>query len=416
MPPLLQMLHWVKSCTKQKTLILPPLEPGRKLPFEITDAYHKENPHSHSEQPAVPASASALIEEEEGSQSSLAHTSSHCVSKPSAATLKGSATDMEGGQVEGEEKGQSEKASQLEVGELESTPLAAAIARYMGIDLSPEAKLAELRRGAAVVMFGPPQSGCSTQAGMLAEGYTAALLHVDTVIKESIALARTPAGQKARKVCIEATLARQKACEEEAAASALSINQEQGKKHSSKDKDKEKEKEGDRSLEQDVPQPPPMDMTPFSVKVEEGSEWEVPKGSLLPTKLPENIVVDILAERTLVSQPQHTVGPWHTLVRVEALCILCVRVCPCVRHTYLCTAPPAATRLLPQCGGGRPALPVHSPPHAGYSLGAEGTRRQKTHLLCQPVLHLRGPPSTARGTGEGRGEKERFVCKHLYRP
>lgn len=349
-----QMLRWVKSCTKQKTLILPPLEPGRKLPFEITDAYHKENPHSQSEQPAVPASASAVIEEEEGSQSSLAHTSSQCISKPSAATLKGSATDVEGGQAEGE-KGQSDKASQLEVGELESTPLAAAIARYIGIDLSPEAKLAELRRGAAVVMFGPPQSGCSTQARILAEGYTAALLHVDTVIKESIALARTPAGQKARKVCIEAMLARQKACEEEAAASALSINQDQAKKHSSKDKDKEKEREGDRSLEQDVPQPPPMDMTPFNVEVEEGSEWEVPEGFLLPTKLPEDIVVDILTERTLVSQPQHAMGPWHTehlyicypqwrppalastYVHEGFICMNTVCPCVCVRLAYLCT-------------------------------------------------------------------------------
>ena len=40
-----------------------------------------------------------------------------------------------------------EKVSQLEVDELESTLLTAAIARYMGIDLSPEAKRAELWRG-----------------------------------------------------------------------------------------------------------------------------------------------------------------------------------------------------------------------------------------------------------------------------
>ena len=165
-----------------------------------------------------------------------------------------------------------------------------------------------------MVMFGPPQSGCSTQARMLAERYTAALLHVDTVIKEHIVLGRTPAEQRARKVCIEAMLARQKACEEEAAVSALSINQEPSKKHSSKDRDKEKEKEEevDGSLEQDMPQPPPMDMTPFSVEVEEGTEWEVPEGSLLLTKLPEDVVVDILTERTMVSLPRQTVSLWHT--------------------------------------------------------------------------------------------------------
>ena len=298
-----QMLRWLKGYSKQKTIVLPPLEPGRKLPFEISDAYLKEHPSTQPEQPAVPVSTTALIEEEEGSQLSLARTSSQCISKPSAATLKGSVTEVGVGQAEEEEKRQSEKTSRVEVGELESSPIAAAIARYMGIDLSPEAKVAELRRGIAVVVSGPPQSGCSTQARLLAERYTAALLHVDTVIKEGIASARTTAGQRARKVCMEAMLTRQKASEEEAAVPALSINQEQAKKHSSKDKEKEKEREreGDKSLEQEVPQPPPMDLTPFSVEVAEGLEWEVPEGSLLPAKLPEDIVVDLLTERSLVS-------------------------------------------------------------------------------------------------------------------
>lgn len=314
-----QMLRWVNGYSKHKTIILPPLEPGRRLPFEISDAYLKEHPHSQPEQPAAPVSTAALIEEEEGSQMSLARTSSQCISKVSVATLKGSVTEME------VEKQWSEKTSQVEVGELESTPVAAAIARYMGIDLSPEAKVAELQRGLAVVVFGPPGSGCSTQARLLAEDYTAALLHVDTVIRESIAAARTVAGQRARKVCLEAMLAQQKALEEEAAQSALSTNQEQGKKHSSKDKEKEKEreKEGDRSLEQDMPQAPPMDLAPFSVDVAESSEWAVPEGSLLPTKLPEDIVVDILLERSLVSQhsTQWECHKAHKRVYTYVVCI-----------------------------------------------------------------------------------------------
>ena len=210
-----------------------------------------------------------------------------------------------------------------------------------------------------MVMFGPPQSGCSTQARMLAERYTAALLHVDTVIKESIVSGRTPAGQRARKVCIEAMLARQKACEEEAAVSALSINQEPSKKHSSKDRDKEKEKEKevDGSLEQDMLQPPPMDMTPFSVEVEEGVEWEVPEGSLLLTKLPEDVVVDILTERTLVSLPRQTVSLWHThtvpcyaLASMYGLCMpeccmsLCVSVCHLLNPPPLCVQQPDCYR------------------------------------------------------------------------
>ena len=98
-PP--QMLRWVKGYTKQKTMILPPLEPGCRLPFEISDAYLKEHPHSRSEQPVVGAvSTAALIEEEEGSHTSLARTSSQCISKPSMVTPKGSITEVEEGQGE----------------------------------------------------------------------------------------------------------------------------------------------------------------------------------------------------------------------------------------------------------------------------------------------------------------------------
>lgn len=45
------------------------------------------------------------------------------------------------------------------VGELEITPVSAAIARYLGIDLTPEGKAARNRRGIAVIVHGPPMSG-----------------------------------------------------------------------------------------------------------------------------------------------------------------------------------------------------------------------------------------------------------------
>ena len=45
------------------------------------------------------------------------------------------------------------------VGELEITPVTAAIARYLNIDLSPEGKAAENRRGIAIVVYGAPESG-----------------------------------------------------------------------------------------------------------------------------------------------------------------------------------------------------------------------------------------------------------------
>ena len=50
------------------------------------------------------------------------------------------------------------------VGDLEITPAAAAIARYLGIDLSPEGKAARYKKGLNVIVTGPPLSGKSFQA------------------------------------------------------------------------------------------------------------------------------------------------------------------------------------------------------------------------------------------------------------
>ena len=50
------------------------------------------------------------------------------------------------------------------VGDLEVTPAAAAIARYLGIDLSPEGKAARYKKGLNVIITGPPLSGKSFQA------------------------------------------------------------------------------------------------------------------------------------------------------------------------------------------------------------------------------------------------------------
>ena len=45
------------------------------------------------------------------------------------------------------------------VGELEITPVSAAIARHLCIDLTPEGKAARNRRGLAVIIHGAPLSG-----------------------------------------------------------------------------------------------------------------------------------------------------------------------------------------------------------------------------------------------------------------
>ena len=84
--------------------------------------------------------------------------------------------------------------SSLGVGELEITPVSAAIARYLGIDLTAEGRAARNRRGIALVVHGAPLSGKTATAVSLAKMYGAALLTVDGVVLEAITSGNTSAG------------------------------------------------------------------------------------------------------------------------------------------------------------------------------------------------------------------------------
>ena len=87
----------------------------------------------------------------------------------------------------------SDQASSLGVGELEITPVSAAIARYLGIDLTPEGKAARNRRGIGIVVHGAPLAGKTGTAVSLAKRYGAALLTVDGVVIEAISNGSTSA-------------------------------------------------------------------------------------------------------------------------------------------------------------------------------------------------------------------------------
>jgi len=52
-----------------------------------------------------------------------------------------------------------ESLSSLALGDLEVTPVSAAIARHLGIDLTPDGKAARNRRGVAIIVHGAPVSG-----------------------------------------------------------------------------------------------------------------------------------------------------------------------------------------------------------------------------------------------------------------
>lgn len=86
--------------------------------------------------------------------------------------------------------------SDFGVGELEITPISAAIARHLGIDLSAEGKAARNRRGIALIVHGAPLSGKTATASSIAAKYNISLLKIDDVVKEAIASGASSAGNE----------------------------------------------------------------------------------------------------------------------------------------------------------------------------------------------------------------------------
>ncbi|XP_076808093.1 hydrocephalus-inducing protein homolog isoform X2 [Clavelina lepadiformis] len=97
--------------------------------------------------------------------------------------------------------------SVIGVGDLEITPVSAAIARHLGIDLTHEGRAARNRRGIAVIVHGPPMSGKTNTAVFLAKNYGAARMTVDGIVLEAISNGNTQAGLLARQVLEDRRLA-----------------------------------------------------------------------------------------------------------------------------------------------------------------------------------------------------------------
>lgn len=168
-------------------------------------------------------------------------------------------------------------------------PVASAIARYMGVDLSPEGPKAEFRKGIAFIVDGPSLSGRTTLAKNLAEKYNAAIINIDELLKEIISSAKSPEGYQLRKFCIDAENERQAQLELASTTTAPS-----GKKPSIKDvRDKEKDQNAAKQEEITLP------VEPFAVQPLEDTDVAVPESTLLPVPLPKEIIDNILERRLL---------------------------------------------------------------------------------------------------------------------
>ena len=298
-------MRWVKGYDKQKRLFLPPVVPGEKLPSEILRAWENAKPkllalRVNSEDELTSAVEGSGADINQSSQLRLSPTG---VDVPQKGLIEGRTPEIgsttalpslpELGVIEsviGLSNDVVESFSQLSMSAIDVPPVAAAIARYMGIDLSPEGAKNELRKGVAFVIDGPPMSGRTTLARSLAKKYNTALISVDELVKEMISTAQTSEGRQLRQFLIDAENERQ--AQEEAASVATAPTT--GKKVSTKDV-KDKEAKDHAAKQEDFSLP----VEPFPVLPLANTDVAVPEGTLLPVPLPREAICTILETRLL---------------------------------------------------------------------------------------------------------------------
>ncbi|XP_046359897.2 hydrocephalus-inducing protein homolog isoform X3 [Haliotis rufescens] len=224
-----KVLRLMKGYDEYNTILLPPRNPGDKLPSELLDHYDEQMKKLEEEErikrEAEEAAEAAQREQEErekgehGDEEGKEHDDTEhapviVMTVPSRELTPREQppkthSDEEEKIKKDESSEERDKENTVGVGELEITPVSAAIARHLGIDLTPEGKAARNRRGISLIVHGPPMSGKSSTVVMLAKRYKAAILSVDGVVLEAISNGNTPSGLKARELCADA--ARRKA-------------------------------------------------------------------------------------------------------------------------------------------------------------------------------------------------------------
>lgn len=282
-------------------LLLPPIKPGEGLPQKLHDAYSKEKELKQLRQLQQAAETTSQPPSDNAENQGDSYVSvEQCQEESDEVKAEaGAVVAVEGGRVGGlvtVDQAYDGSCSRItsDAGivlpqdlDLKASPVSEAVvevlANHMGIDLSPEAREAENRRGAAFVVHGAASSGRTTQAVAVGVAYGAPVLQLDAVLEEAISSASTSGGRKARDLCLQAMVAKSvESSEPPAPATASSKRQQQQQQVAAV------------SLDPPITPFPPV---PFFVEPHEDKEYAVPGRTLTPTHLPEDLMVEILARR-----------------------------------------------------------------------------------------------------------------------
>ncbi|XP_069028847.1 hydrocephalus-inducing protein homolog [Embiotoca jacksoni] len=164
-----KILRLMPGYDDNNMLLLPPRTPGDSLPAELLDYYQ-----DYCSQLKDHAELKADLDEGEAvrGHTQEGENKSKQSSETSTKRMKPVETFV------------SELAKEGRLGQLETTPVSRAIARHMGVDLSPESLAARNCRGIALIVYGAPLTATSSTAAALARHYGAACLSVDTVVTD----------------------------------------------------------------------------------------------------------------------------------------------------------------------------------------------------------------------------------------
>ncbi|XP_062817752.1 hydrocephalus-inducing protein homolog isoform X1 [Anolis carolinensis] len=224
-----RILRMLKGYDSHHVLLLPPRIPGEKLPPEVLEFYEEQKKIQGDQEAAnvetVEEDVAPLSEHGMKPQpSSIAQTGSTVGSIIPSFSIhednrsfrfESKLDQEEEEEEEGTDKGQAQATgSQLSlvakqkkaVGELDDNPVSKAIARHLGIDISPEGRAARNRRGIAIIIHGAPLTGKTGAAVTIAKHYNAACLSIDSVVMEAISDRSSSTGLRARELCLRAAI------------------------------------------------------------------------------------------------------------------------------------------------------------------------------------------------------------------
>ncbi|KAJ8272065.1 hypothetical protein COCON_G00109240 [Conger conger] len=210
-----KILRMMTGYDDKNLLLLPPRTPGEGLPPELLEYYKDQNAlplpedqeskslsAKEGESPVAGGKGGAL--EQDGETASPQpplpgepHTEEEKTAPPKDGTLSGELP---------KEAEDSKGRVGVGVGELVSNPVSRALARHMGLDLSPEGQAARNRLGVSVIVHGAPLSGKTATAVALAKHYGAACLSIDGAVLEAVSTGGSAAALQARELCARAAL------------------------------------------------------------------------------------------------------------------------------------------------------------------------------------------------------------------